>query len=159
MEMDTRMGNMFTELNNKYDTLTIHIRKIDVQLAQTAESVKRQQGTLPGKTDKNPRTEHCNAIEQPFTETAPGAEERAEQPTSSAVTAPDEFAETPPSRVYWIFEFRLADFAPSVTKSLSHATELELSSFPITLDLLFYEYNSFSSLYVLGESFSNVKKD
>ncbi|KAF3576486.1 hypothetical protein DY000_02033461 [Brassica cretica] len=37
-EMDTRMGNMFTELNNKYDTLTIHIRKIDVQLAQTAES-------------------------------------------------------------------------------------------------------------------------
>ncbi|XP_013617535.1 PREDICTED: uncharacterized protein LOC106324056 [Brassica oleracea var. oleracea] len=75
-------------------------RKIDVQLAQTAESVKRQQGTLPGKTDKHPRTEHCYAIEQPFAETAPGAEERAEQPTSSAVTAPDESVETPPSRVY-----------------------------------------------------------
>ncbi|KAF3510969.1 hypothetical protein F2Q69_00006064 [Brassica cretica] len=74
-EMDTRMGNMFTELNNKYDTLTIHIRKIDVQLAQTAEK-------------------------QPFSETAPGAEERAEQPTSSAVTAPDESVETPTSRVY-----------------------------------------------------------
>ncbi|KAF3525440.1 hypothetical protein F2Q69_00046807 [Brassica cretica] len=96
-EMNTRMGNMFTELNNKYDTLTIHIRKIDVHLAQTAESVKRQQGTLPGKTDKNPRTEHCNAIEQPFTETALGAEERAKQRTSSAVTAPDESAETQPS--------------------------------------------------------------
>ncbi|KAF2602906.1 hypothetical protein F2Q70_00026961 [Brassica cretica] len=75
-------------------------QKIDVQLAQTVESVKRQQGTLPGKTDKNPRTEHCNAIEQSFAETAPGAEERAEQPTSSAVTAPDESAETPPYRVY-----------------------------------------------------------
>ena len=87
-EIDTRMGNMFTELNNKYDNLAIHMRKIDVQLAQTAESVKRQQGTLPGKTDNNPRTEHCNAIEQPFAETAPGAKERAEQPTSSAVTAP-----------------------------------------------------------------------
>ncbi|WZZ03134.1 hypothetical protein YC2023_089055 [Brassica napus] len=99
-KMDTRMGNMFTELNNKYDTLAIHIRKIDVQLAQTAESVKRQQETLPGKTDKNPRIEHCNAIEQPFLETLPSAEERAEQPTSSAVTAPDESAETPPSRVY-----------------------------------------------------------
>ncbi|KAG5411565.1 hypothetical protein IGI04_007884 [Brassica rapa subsp. trilocularis] len=76
-EIDTRMGNMFTELNNKYDNLAIHMRKIDVQLAQTAESVKRQQETLPGRTDKNPRTEHCNAIEQPFAETAPGAEERA----------------------------------------------------------------------------------
>lgn len=28
-----------------------------------AESVKRQQGTLPGKTNKNPREEHCNEIE------------------------------------------------------------------------------------------------
>ncbi|KAG5410534.1 hypothetical protein IGI04_006853 [Brassica rapa subsp. trilocularis] len=88
-EIDTRMGNMFTELNNKYDNLAIHMRKIDVQLAQTAESVKRQQETLPGRTDKNPRTEHCNAIEQPFAETASGAEERADEP-----------AETPPSRVY-----------------------------------------------------------
>ncbi|KAG5411880.1 hypothetical protein IGI04_008199 [Brassica rapa subsp. trilocularis] len=99
-EIDTRMGNMFTELNNKYDNLAIHMRKIDVQLAQTAESVKRQQETLPGRTDKNPMTEHCNAIEQPFAETAPGAEERAEQSASSGVTAPSKPAETPPSRVY-----------------------------------------------------------
>ncbi|KAG5408977.1 hypothetical protein IGI04_005296 [Brassica rapa subsp. trilocularis] len=99
-EIDTRMGNMFTELNNKYDNLATHIRKIDVQLAQTVENVKRQQETLPGRTDKNPRTEHCNAIEQPFVETVLGAEENTEQPASSAVTAPDESAETPPSRVY-----------------------------------------------------------
>ena len=72
-EMDTRIGNMFTELNAKYDTVASHIRKIDVQLAQTTESVKRRQGTLSGKTDKNPRTEHCNAIEQPFAETVLGA--------------------------------------------------------------------------------------
>ncbi|KAF3606216.1 hypothetical protein DY000_02048935 [Brassica cretica] len=43
-EIDTRMGNMFTELNTKYDTVSNHIKRIDVQLAQTAESVKRQQG-------------------------------------------------------------------------------------------------------------------
>ncbi|KAF3530791.1 hypothetical protein DY000_02040509 [Brassica cretica] len=79
MEIDTRMGNMFTEPNAKYDIVASHIRKIDVQLAQTAESVKRQQGTLPGKTDKNPRTEHCNAIEQMFAETVLGAEENTEQ--------------------------------------------------------------------------------
>ncbi|KAF3600515.1 hypothetical protein F2Q69_00035962 [Brassica cretica] len=65
MEIDTRMGNMFTEPNAKYDIVASHIRKIDVQLAQTAESVKRQQGTLPGKTDKNPRTEHSIAPSEP----------------------------------------------------------------------------------------------
>ncbi|KAG5388892.1 hypothetical protein IGI04_030433 [Brassica rapa subsp. trilocularis] len=53
--INTRMENMFTELNRKYDTVRNHIKRIDVQLAQTAESVK--------KTDKNPRAEHCNAIE------------------------------------------------------------------------------------------------
>ncbi|KAF3501846.1 hypothetical protein F2Q69_00042856 [Brassica cretica] len=60
--MDTRMGNMFTELNAK--------------------------------------TEHCNAIEQPFAETVLGAEENTEQSASSGVTAPSEPVETPPVRVY-----------------------------------------------------------
>ncbi|KAG5378797.1 hypothetical protein IGI04_026639 [Brassica rapa subsp. trilocularis] len=99
-EIDTRMGNMFTELNNKYDNLAIHMRKIDVQLAQTAESVKRKQETLPGRTDKNPRTEHCNAVEQLFAETILVAEENTEQSASSGVIVPSEPAETPPSRVY-----------------------------------------------------------
>ncbi|KAF2567226.1 hypothetical protein F2Q68_00025850 [Brassica cretica] len=71
-KIDTRLGNMCTELDAMYEIVASHIRKIDVQLAQTAESVKRQQGTLPGKIDKNPRTEHCNAIEQPFAETVLG---------------------------------------------------------------------------------------
>ena len=34
---------------------------MDVQIAQTAETIKRQQGTLPGKTYKNPKD--CNAVE------------------------------------------------------------------------------------------------
>ena len=72
-EIDTRMDNMFTEMNAKYDAVVSHIRKIDVQLAQTDESVKRQQGMLPGKSAINPRTEHYNAIEQPFAETVLGA--------------------------------------------------------------------------------------
>ena len=72
-EIDPMMGNMFTELNAKYDTVASHIRKIDVKLAQPAECVKRQQGTLPAKTDKNLRNERCNAIEQPFAETVLGA--------------------------------------------------------------------------------------
>ncbi|KAF3602616.1 hypothetical protein F2Q69_00035821 [Brassica cretica] len=62
--------------------------------------VKRQQGMLPGKTDKNPRNEHCNAIEQPFAETVLGAEENTEQSASSGATAPSEPAETAPVQVY-----------------------------------------------------------
>ncbi|KAF2559843.1 hypothetical protein F2Q68_00013637 [Brassica cretica] len=81
------MDNMFTELNTKNDTVSNHIKRIDVQLAQTTKSVKSQQGTLPGKKVMNPKVEHCNAAElrceksegkepeQLSTETAPGAEE------------------------------------------------------------------------------------
>ncbi|KAF3608816.1 hypothetical protein DY000_02049884 [Brassica cretica] len=111
-DINTRMENMLTELNTKYDTVSNHIKRIDVQLAQTDESVKRQQGMLPGKSAMNPRVEHCNETElrcekaegrepeQLCAETALGAEERTEQPASSEVTAPDEPIEIPPVRVY-----------------------------------------------------------
>ncbi|KAF2566031.1 hypothetical protein F2Q68_00024629 [Brassica cretica] len=87
-DINTRMDNMFTELNTKYDTVSNHIKRIDVQLAQIAKSVKRQQGMLPGKSAMNPRVEHCNATmlrceetgrkepEQLSAETALGTEER-----------------------------------------------------------------------------------
>ena len=51
---------MFNDLSTKYDNVASHMCQMDVQIAQTAESIKRQQGTLPGKTDKN--TKECNAI-------------------------------------------------------------------------------------------------
>ncbi|KAL0647276.1 hypothetical protein Bca4012_045567 [Brassica carinata] len=88
IDINTRMDNMFTELNTKYDIVNNHIKRIDVQLAQTAESVKRQQGMLSGKNAMNPRVEHCNETElrcekpegkepkQLSAETASGAEER-----------------------------------------------------------------------------------
>ncbi|XP_013669278.1 uncharacterized protein LOC106373684 [Brassica napus] len=60
-DINTQMDNMFTELNSKYDAVASHIRQMDVQIAQTAETIKRQQGTLPGKTDNNPKD--CNAVE------------------------------------------------------------------------------------------------
>ncbi|KAF3527760.1 hypothetical protein DY000_02039793 [Brassica cretica] len=87
-DINTRMDNIFTELNTKYDDVSNHIKRIDVQLAQTAESVKRQQGMLPGKSAMNPRVEHCNAAElrceksegkvpeQLSVKTVPDAEER-----------------------------------------------------------------------------------
>ena len=96
-DINTRMENMFTELNTKYDTVKNHIKRIDVQLAQTAESVK--------KTDKNLRAEQCNALElrcekadgkerkQLSAKTAVGVE-KTEQPASSEATSPNEPAET-----------------------------------------------------------------
>ena len=93
-DVNTRMDNFFTELNTKYDDVSNHIKRTDVQLVQTAESVKRQQGILPGKSAMNPRVEHCNAAElrceksegkepeQLSVETVPDAEERTEQSAS-----------------------------------------------------------------------------
>ena len=49
-EISTRMNHMFRDLSTKYDNVASHMRQMDIQIAQTAESVKRQQGTLPGKT-------------------------------------------------------------------------------------------------------------
>src|SRR5690606_19222526 len=46
--INTRMDNMFYELSIKYDVVASHISKMDVQIAQVAESVKRQQGNLLG---------------------------------------------------------------------------------------------------------------
>ncbi|XP_024010235.1 uncharacterized protein LOC112085267 [Eutrema salsugineum] len=43
------------------EVLNTHVKKLDTQVAQTAESVKRQEGFLPGKTDTNPR-HYCSAI-------------------------------------------------------------------------------------------------
>ena len=54
MDINTRMDNMFTELSTNYDTVRNHIRRIDVQIAQTAENVK---------SAMNPRVKHCNATE------------------------------------------------------------------------------------------------
>ena len=59
-DINTRMNHMFNDLSAKYDNVSSHMRQMDIQIAQTAESVKRQQDTLPGKTDKNPK--ECNAV-------------------------------------------------------------------------------------------------
>ena len=96
-DIKTRMNHMFNDLSTKYDNVANHMRQIDIQIAQTAESVKRQQGTLPGKTDKNPK--ECNAVElksgkklfdlapRKFTAAEKVKHKESEQPPSDAPTA------------------------------------------------------------------------
>ncbi|KAF3558170.1 hypothetical protein F2Q69_00013386 [Brassica cretica] len=77
IEINTRMNHMFVDLSTKYDNVASHMRQMDIQIAQTAESVKRQQGTLPGKTDKNPK--ECNPEKRRFTTAEKGKQKESEQ--------------------------------------------------------------------------------
>ncbi|XP_013608133.1 PREDICTED: uncharacterized protein LOC106314871 [Brassica oleracea var. oleracea] len=43
-EINTRMNHMFSDLSTKYDNVASHMRQMDIQIVQTAESAKRQQG-------------------------------------------------------------------------------------------------------------------
>ncbi|KAF3593732.1 hypothetical protein DY000_02021317 [Brassica cretica] len=38
-EINTRMNHMFRDLSTKYDNVASHMRQMDIQIAQTAESV------------------------------------------------------------------------------------------------------------------------
>ena len=96
-DLNTRMNHMFNDLRTKYDNVASHMRHIDIQIAQTNESVKMQQGTLPGKTDKNPK--ECNAVglqsgkqlsdlaPRKFTAAEKGKYKESEQPSLDAPTA------------------------------------------------------------------------
>ncbi|XP_013632726.1 PREDICTED: uncharacterized protein LOC106338250 [Brassica oleracea var. oleracea] len=59
---NTRMNHMFGDLSTKYDNVASHMRQMDIQIAQTAESVKRQQGG--GKQLSEPERRRFTAAEK-----------------------------------------------------------------------------------------------
>ena len=61
VEFNGKFDVVYTVLNGKIDNLSSHLKKLDVHVAQTGESIKRQEDFLPGNTDANPRN-RCNAI-------------------------------------------------------------------------------------------------
>ncbi|XP_024006440.1 uncharacterized protein LOC112082948 [Eutrema salsugineum] len=61
VDFNGKIDALYLDLNGKFEALNTHVKKLDIQLAQTAEAVKRQEGFLPGKTDTNPR-HYCSAI-------------------------------------------------------------------------------------------------
>ncbi|XP_024016588.1 uncharacterized protein LOC112089948 [Eutrema salsugineum] len=61
VDFNGKIDALYLDLNGKIEVLNTHVKKLDTQVAQTAESVKRQEGFLPGKTDTNPR-HYCSAI-------------------------------------------------------------------------------------------------
>ncbi|XP_013720996.1 uncharacterized protein LOC106424790 [Brassica napus] len=101
----SKMNHMFTDLSTKYNNVASHMRQIDIHIAQTAESVKRQQGTLPGKTDKNPK--ECSAVElrsgrrlpdvapKKLTAAEKGKQKEGEQPRSDTAPLSDKETKQP----------------------------------------------------------------
>ncbi|XP_024014730.1 uncharacterized protein LOC112088564 [Eutrema salsugineum] len=61
VDFNGKIDALYLDLNRKIEVLNTHVKKLDTQVAQTAESVKRQEGFLTGKTDINPR-HYCSAI-------------------------------------------------------------------------------------------------
>ncbi|XP_024009424.1 uncharacterized protein LOC112084506 [Eutrema salsugineum] len=61
VDFNGKIDALYLDLNGKIEVLNTHVKKLDTQVAQTAESVKRQEGSLPRKTDTNPR-HYCSAI-------------------------------------------------------------------------------------------------
>ena len=50
-----KLDSLYQDLNGKIESLNSHMKKLDVQVAQTAGAVQRQEGFLPGRTDINPK--------------------------------------------------------------------------------------------------------
>ncbi|XP_024010313.1 uncharacterized protein LOC112085339 [Eutrema salsugineum] len=55
------LSNKIENIDNKYESLATHVKKLDIQVAQIPDAIKRQSGNLPGKPEINPR-EHCNTV-------------------------------------------------------------------------------------------------
>ncbi|KAF8084969.1 hypothetical protein N665_0691s0008 [Sinapis alba] len=60
--INVKVDIMYQNLNNKWEFLSAYVKKLDTQVAQTVEAVKRPTGVLPGKNEQNPRNKFVNAI-------------------------------------------------------------------------------------------------
>ncbi|XP_024016668.1 uncharacterized protein LOC112090207 [Eutrema salsugineum] len=110
-EINSKVDSMYNNLNGKFEAVWTHMKKLDIQIAQTAEAVKRPPRTLPGKTAPPTSTYKRKGIatEQVLgPETSdPGQDkvDRREHPETSTehVLRPSDQArstDTPPARVY-----------------------------------------------------------
>ncbi|XP_013658724.1 uncharacterized protein LOC106363547 [Brassica napus] len=95
-DINSRMNHMLNDLSTKYDSVASHMRQMDVQIAQTADSVKTQQALKSGRKlpDKIPKK--LSAAEK-------GRQKEGEQPRSEALPLsdeePEQSAETDPTPV------------------------------------------------------------
>ena len=52
---DVRLDSMYSNLNEKFEGVSAHLKKLDSQVAHYDGLVRREEGFFPGITDTNPR--------------------------------------------------------------------------------------------------------
>ncbi|KAF3559475.1 hypothetical protein F2Q69_00013977 [Brassica cretica] len=57
--LDEKLDSVYSDLHDKFETLSDHVNKLDSQVAHNAGSVRRDEGFLSVKTDANPRRQVC----------------------------------------------------------------------------------------------------
>ncbi|KAF3532184.1 hypothetical protein DY000_02039497 [Brassica cretica] len=80
--LDERLDSVYSDLHDKFETLSDHVKKLDCQVAHNAGFVRRDEGFLPGKTDTNPRRQVCAVLLRSGKRLSPSAVEitSAEKP-------------------------------------------------------------------------------
>ncbi|KAF3574323.1 hypothetical protein F2Q69_00058863 [Brassica cretica] len=60
--LDEKWDFVFSDLHDKFETLSDHVKKLDSLVAHNVGFVRRDEGFLPGKTNTNPRRQVCAAL-------------------------------------------------------------------------------------------------
>ena len=61
VNVNGKIDSVYTELNAKFETLNTHVQKLDTQVVQRGDDVKRQDTLIKGKWDEALKY-HVNAI-------------------------------------------------------------------------------------------------
>ncbi|KAF2619718.1 hypothetical protein F2Q68_00039251 [Brassica cretica] len=59
--LDVKLDSVYSDLHDKFETLSDHVKKLDSQVAHNDGFVRRDEGFLPGRTDTKPRL-HVNVV-------------------------------------------------------------------------------------------------
>ena len=61
VDINGKIDSVYTNLNTKFDTLSTHVKKLETQIVQTGEALKRQETLTRGVGD-DVMKHHVNAI-------------------------------------------------------------------------------------------------
>ncbi|KAF3540632.1 hypothetical protein F2Q69_00020760 [Brassica cretica] len=86
--LDERLDSVYSDLHDKFGTLSDHVKKLDSQVAHNAGFVRRDEGFLTGKTDTNPGRQVCAVLLRSGKRLSPTAVEitYAEKPSEAEKT-------------------------------------------------------------------------
>ena len=77
-EINSKVDNMYGDLNGKFEALNTHMKVIETQVAQASSASRAPPGTLLGKPEVNPKA-HCNAVSAREDEEAEESEDETEK--------------------------------------------------------------------------------